>query len=99
MIFITAVFQALPGKENELEQVLAAMIPKVQNEPGALIYALHRNDTTPGRFFFYERYRDQAALTAHGSTPYFKALLDTVKPLLAAPPVVEQLSHVAAITR
>ena len=97
MIVISAVFQAKPGCEAELESALRAMIAPVGKESGALDYALHRAPDDAARFFFYEKYRDQAAVDLHLATPYLKALLDKVPALCAGAPVIEFYEPLASI--
>jgi quinol monooxygenase YgiN len=99
MVVLTALFQALPGKEAQLELVLKTMIPDVQHEPGALLYALHRATATPGSFLFFERYQDQAALDVHAAKPYLAAMMAKTEGLLAQAPVLAHYEEVAAIQR
>lgn len=88
MLVITARFQAKPGRESDLEAALRALIPSVGTEEGVLEYALHRSPTDAGTFFFFERYRDQAAIDHHNGTPYLAALIAQVPELCAAAPVI-----------
>ncbi|WP_263769314.1 putative quinol monooxygenase [Propionivibrio soli] len=89
MIVVTAIFDARPGCEAKLEAALRELVGKVAPEPGALEYALHRSPTAPGRFYFYERYRDQAAVDVHMATPYLKRVLELVPELCACAPTVD----------
>ena len=97
MIVVSAVFQAKPGCAAELESALRAMIEPVSKESGALEYAVHRAQDDAGRFFFYEKYRDQAAVDLHMATSYLTALLDKVPALCACAPVVEFYQPLASI--
>jgi quinol monooxygenase YgiN len=45
---------------------------------------------------FYEKYKDEAALTHHSSTSYIKQLFEEVGPLLAQPPNIETYDELAA---
>ena len=98
MIVVSAVFQAKPGCEAELESALRAMIEPVSKESGALEYAVHRAQDDAGRFFFYEKYRDQAAVDLHMASPYLKALLAKVPALCANAPVVEFYQPLVSIS-
>lgn len=89
MIVVTAVFDARPGCEAKLEAALRELVGKVAAEPGALEYTLHRAPDAPGRFYFYERYRDQAAVDTHMATPNLKKVLDLVPELCAGTPTVD----------
>jgi quinol monooxygenase YgiN len=97
MTVITAAFEAHPGREGELETVLRKLVAQVAQEPGALEYTLHRAPDHARRFYFYERYRDQAAVDAHWATPHFKHFLDCVAELCATPPVVKFYQALSAI--
>jgi quinol monooxygenase YgiN len=50
--------------EKEFEAVAKELVAKVNaNEPGCMLYALHRNEAA-GTYVFMERYADQAAVEA-----------------------------------
>lgn len=57
-----------------------------RDEPGCLRFDLIEDRDDPNRFYFYEVYRDEAALEAHRQTPHFKRYFEKSQPLLAAPP-------------
>ncbi len=96
---LTAIFHAKQGKEKELEKVLKAMFPHVQNEPGVLTYNLQQAENKPGTFFFYEKYKDKQAFDYHGSTAHFQELNKRLEGLLTEPPLVEFYKEIAAIER
>src|SRR3972149_149681 len=56
------------------------------DEPGCLRFAFIHARDDPNRSYFYEVYRDEAALEAHRQTPHFKTYFEKVQPWLAAPP-------------
>lgn len=99
MIVLVATMKAKPGKETELESTLTAVIPQVEQEPGTLQYVLHRSQQEAGKFLFYEKYVDKAALDFHGSTPYLKELFKAIAGLLAEKPVIEIYEEVAGINK
>lgn len=45
------------------------------NEPGTVIYTVHRVDGRPLQRIFYELYRDKDAFEAHESQDYVRAFL------------------------
>ena len=57
-----------------------------KDEPGCLRFDVIRDRDDPTRFYFYEVYRDEAALEAHRQTPHFKRYFEKSQPWLAAPP-------------
>ncbi|GAB2884898.1 putative quinol monooxygenase [Uliginosibacterium flavum] len=97
MITLSAVFHAKSGREADLKAALCAMIPEARKEPGTLEYTVHQAKEDPGMFFFYEQFRDQAALDIHMAAPYLKALLDRVPELCASAPVVTFYDRLSSI--
>ena len=57
-----------------------------KDEPGCLRFDVIQDKDDPNRFYFYEVYRDEAALEAHRQTPHFKLYFEKTRSLLAAPP-------------
>jgi quinol monooxygenase YgiN len=45
------------------------------NEPGTVVYAVHRVDGRPLQRIFYELYRDKAAFDEHETKDYVRAFL------------------------
>lgn len=57
-----------------------------KDEPGCLRFDVIQDRDDPNRFYFYEVYRDEAALEVHRQSAHFKRYFDKVQPCLAAPP-------------
>lgn len=53
-------------------------------EPGTLIYTVHRVETKPEQRIFYELYADRAAFDAHEAQPYVVRFLAEREQHLAA---------------
>ncbi len=95
MIGIVAVLKAKDGQASEFEAVFKELSAKVRaNEPGARLYQLTKSRTEPHTYKVLELYEDQAALTAHGQTDYFKELGRKMGPFLDGRPQVEILDAV-----
>ncbi len=73
-ITVIAKIKAKQGSEKQLEEAFRAMLSKVRGEEGTQTYILHRSVQEPTVFVFYEVYKDQAALDAHGKTPHMAEL-------------------------
>ena len=56
----------------ELLKTLTAAVEKA--EPDVLAYIAHRSKNDPLQVVFFEVYKDQAALDAHGQTPHMAEL-------------------------
>jgi (4S)-4-hydroxy-5-phosphonooxypentane-2,3-dione isomerase len=57
-----------------------------KDEPGCLRFDVIQDRDDRNRFYFYEVYRDEAALEAHRQTPHFKLYAEKVQPWLVTPP-------------
>jgi quinol monooxygenase YgiN len=99
MIIVKAILDAQPGKEEDLEILLRAIVSKVQAEEGTIEYTLHRALNTPRRFFFYEKYRDQEACDYHMTTSYLQELLKRFEEQLVHVPEVELFEEIAGFSR
>jgi quinol monooxygenase YgiN len=93
-ITVVAKIKAKAGSEGQLEEAFRKNIPNVRTEPGTLRYVLHRSVKDPTTFVFYETYQDQAALEAHGKTPYMKELGAAIGALLDGRPQIEILTEI-----
>ncbi len=96
-MIVVAKLKAVAGREKEMEKALLDIIPKVSDEQGTLVYTLHQDQNDPTVFLFYEKYKDADALVAHSSTPHFKALFGTIKPLLDGNPEIAMYNELAGI--
>ena len=56
------------------------------DEPGCLRFDVIQDRDDPNCFYYYEVYRDEAALAAHRQTAHFTSYFEQVQPWLAAPP-------------
>jgi quinol monooxygenase YgiN len=72
---ITAIWEAKPGEEAAVANILAQLGAKAREEPGVRLFLVHRNVSNPVQFLFYELFEDEAAFAAHQQTPHFKDLV------------------------
>ena len=72
---------ARQGKEEQLKQALQAVLVPTHAEPGCKVYELYASDA-PGRFYFYELWKDKDALDKHAASPHFQKLRKTIVGLL-----------------
>lgn len=89
MIIMTAVLRPAAGKSEELEAALATLIPETFKESGAVEYRLHKTRDNSGRYWFFERFANQAALDEHLAMPYVQSVFARFPELLEGPPEVE----------
>ena len=97
MVVLTAIIQANPGKENEVKELLTSLVSKVKQEEGVIEYKLHTAKSSPGKFFFYEKYKDQKTLDHHSSTPYFQDTFKKMDGLVSEDHQIEFYEEIASI--
>ncbi len=74
MLALAVTWMANPGHENEVAEIFTNLQAASRQEPGCLMYIVHRHKDDPRHFFIYEQYRDEASLEAHRNTPHFQEL-------------------------
>jgi quinol monooxygenase YgiN len=71
MVTAVAIAKAKPGQDEELGRRMAALVAPTLAEPGCINYDLHRSNSDPGTWMFYENWRTQADLEAHMKSAHF----------------------------
>lgn len=61
-----------PGKEADFISAAKMMIENSNKEEGCLGYMLYQDPYEKTNFIFVEKYKNQAAIDVHFTTPYFK---------------------------
>lgn len=72
MVVLAVTWMANPGNESEVADIFHKLQEASRQEPGCLMYVVHRQKTNPRRFFIYEQYRDDASLEAHRQSAHFQ---------------------------
>ena len=72
MLVLAVNWMAHEGHEDEVAEIFGKLQAASRQEPGCLMYIVHRHNNDPRRFFIYEQYRDEAALNAHRNSPHFQ---------------------------
>ena len=67
--------RAAEGRADAVLAAFEACTVQTHEEPGCLLYALHRDNADPHHFVLLERWRSQEDLDAHFATPHVGALL------------------------
>jgi len=89
MIGVIAKLTVRSDMTEEFEKHAKALVANVNaNEPDCYLYDLFQAKEG-GVYVFMEKYKDQAALTAHGKTEYFLAAQAPLGACLAAAPEIE----------
>ena len=82
MVVLAVTWTANPGKEEEVADAFRKLEAAARQEPGCLMFVVHRHRTDHSRFFVYEQYRDDAALAAHRETKHFEEYVVKVLPAI-----------------
>ncbi len=72
MVVLAVTWIAKPGHENDVAATFGKLQTASRQEPGCLMYIVHRHRTDARRFFIYEQYRDDAALETHRKSAHFQ---------------------------
>ncbi len=87
MVVLHVTVQVKPEHVSEFLEVIRHDAEHSENdEPGCLRFDVSQDRDDPNRFYYYEIYRDEAALEAHRQTPHFKSYSEKSPSYLAAPP-------------
>jgi len=70
---VVAEVRARAGKEDALRSITLPLVKQVRAEANNLMYFLHEDRESPGRFVFYEIFATQADFEAHNATPHVQA--------------------------
>ena len=65
-------------RDEYLEAIKHDAVHSEGDEPGCLRFDVLVDTEDANRFFYYEVYRDEAAMQAHRETPHFKAYFDAI---------------------
>lgn len=95
VVFMTA----KPGKEEELGRRLTALIEPTRAEAGCITYDLHRSNTNPAVWMFYENWIDQTDLDLHFETEHLKQFLNTTHEVLEKDMEIHALTMMGLPTR
>lgn len=85
---VLALFEAKPGKEQALKELLTSLIAPTLQEEGCINYDLHQCLQNPAQFMFYENWASKEAHAKHRETPHILSWRAKRAELLAKPPEV-----------
>jgi quinol monooxygenase YgiN len=83
MVVLAVTWRAKPRQESQTAELFRKLTEASRQEPGCLMYLVHRHREEPARFFVYEQYRNDAALEAHRQTSHFQQLARQELPKVA----------------
>jgi len=99
---MVAIIAKLPIQEDKIDQakeLFKDMLKNVSTEEGTLAYTINVSKKEPNTIVVMERYKDEAALGAHSSTPHFKEFSGKLGGVLAGKPEISILDEIGTIDR
>jgi len=76
MIAVTAELRAKPGCQQDLERLMGSMAQRATtDEPGCRVFRLARSRHDPQLYLSFQRYDDDAAMSAHSHAEYFTSAI------------------------
>ena len=85
-LVVIAEITAKPDQADAFRALFLGFAASVREEPGCVHYTVLEDEKTPGHFFTYETWADEAALAAHMHAPAITALGGKVGAMVATPP-------------
>jgi quinol monooxygenase YgiN len=86
MIVITGAARVADGNRAAFEQVAVRQVTLSRQEPGNVSYSYFEDRMEPGRFFFYEEWKDRAAVDFHFAQGYCHDFMEAARRLAEAEP-------------
>ncbi|MGI9384207.1 MAG: putative quinol monooxygenase [Methyloligellaceae bacterium] len=83
-----------PGVEDELETAMKDLIAATRQEPGCILYDLHRSSEGPCIFVFYETWESKPLWEAHMAGAAIQAFREAANHMIESGEVL-QMSRVA----
>jgi autoinducer 2-degrading protein len=84
-IFVTVKIKP-EQRQRFLEVIEDDATCSVRDEPGCLRFEVLQDASDPDTYYFFEVYRDEAAIQAHRDTPHFARWNQASQELLQQPP-------------
>lgn len=90
-LHVIAVLTAKPGSTETVGSALRELVAATRQEEGCVAYDLYESAAAAGTFITVERWRAQADLDAHMSTPHVAAAFAAAGDHLAEAPAIHPL--------
>jgi quinol monooxygenase YgiN len=92
---VVAKLKVKPGREADAEAAFRKQIDFVtREEPGTLVYLMHRGRKDRSTYLFYERYADADAFDRHGKSASMQELFRALQGVLDGAPSIELYEEV-----
>lgn len=95
MIGVVAILKVKEGEEGTFEAAIKEAVAAVTaEEPGNLQYEAFKHTAEDRTFVIMERYKDKAALDAHGKSDHFQQLFKILGGILEGAPQLHILNAI-----
>lgn len=94
-ISVVATFQAKPGLESKVKDLLMGLIAPTRSEADCINYDLHQSIQDKALFILYENWTSKEALEEHLAMPYLKGFLAQADEILAKPVQIVLLNMIS----
>lgn len=84
-VTVLALVNAKEGMEEDVRQVLMALVPPTRSEEGCVNYDVHQSAEHKSVFMFYENWDSMENLERHGGSAHLAAFRERIGGLLARP--------------
>ncbi len=88
MIIITGSAMVPDSNRAAFLEIGERQVANSRREAGNISYAFFEDVMLPGRFFFYEEWKDQAAIDFHFKQPYCLDFITKTRALASSPPEI-----------
>lgn len=96
MFLLLAELNASQTATDEVDAILRELSDAAERESGNLVYAVHRELDTQGKFLVYELYKNREACDAHLASTSVQHALAKFQTLLTMPPRIMFCDTIAA---
>ena len=84
MIIVTGSVVARPETFDQIVKLSIEHVERSRKEPGCISHDVHVDCQNPMRLFFYERWKDEAAIKTHFAVPESRAFVKALRELSAS---------------
>ncbi len=91
----TLIVAKITLKADKVDTFIEAVKPLIaasRAEPGCISYTPYQNPYEKTAIFFFEEWKDQAAIDFHFATPHFKAFGEQIKDMIVGAPEITILN-------
>ncbi|HAH10176.1 MAG TPA: antibiotic biosynthesis monooxygenase [Alphaproteobacteria bacterium] len=88
MIVITGAARVKPSERETMLRIGAEQVRNSRAEPGCISYHFYEDALEPNAFFFYEEWKDQAAVDFHFAQAYCLAFIAKAREIAAEEPKI-----------